>query len=121
VRRPAEYPSEFRREAIALVKSSGRPVAEVARSQSIAGAAVSVRTGADAARTAQPIRPLRYPELKARWLIDQQKNEAAKVIVELAMREDQPLAAELRRRSSARLRWALCWMGFAPAGVPRAR
>ena len=34
--RPAKYPSEFRREAIALVKSSGRPVAEVARSLSIA-------------------------------------------------------------------------------------
>lgn len=34
--RPAKYPSEFRREAIALVKSSGRPVAEVARSLSVA-------------------------------------------------------------------------------------
>ena len=34
--RPAKYPSEFRREAIALVKSSCRPVAEVARSLSIA-------------------------------------------------------------------------------------
>ena len=34
--RPAEYPPEFRREAIALVKSSGRAVAEVARSLEIA-------------------------------------------------------------------------------------
>jgi transposase len=34
--RPAKYPTEFRREAIALVKSSGRPVAEVARSLEIA-------------------------------------------------------------------------------------
>lgn len=34
--RPAKYPSEFRREAVALVKSSGRPVAEVARSLEIA-------------------------------------------------------------------------------------
>lgn len=34
--RPAKYPVEFRREAIALVKSSGRPVAEVARSLEIA-------------------------------------------------------------------------------------
>ena len=34
--RPAKYPAEFRREAIALVKSSGRPVAEVARSLEIA-------------------------------------------------------------------------------------
>lgn len=34
--RPAKYPPEFRREAIALVKSSGRPVAEVARSLSVA-------------------------------------------------------------------------------------
>jgi transposase len=36
VGRPAKYPPEFRREAIALVKSSGRPVAEVARSLEIA-------------------------------------------------------------------------------------
>ena len=34
--RPAKCPSEFRREAVALVKSSGRPVAEAARSLSIA-------------------------------------------------------------------------------------
>ena len=34
--RPAKYPSEFRREALGLVKSSGRPVAEVARSLGIA-------------------------------------------------------------------------------------
>ena len=34
--RPAKYPAEFRREAIALVKSSGRPVAVVARSLEIA-------------------------------------------------------------------------------------
>lgn len=33
--RPAKYPAEFRREAVALVKSSGRPVAEVARSLEI--------------------------------------------------------------------------------------
>ena len=34
--RPAKYPLEFRREAFALVRSSGRPVAEVARSLGIA-------------------------------------------------------------------------------------
>ncbi len=34
--RPAKYPEEFRREAIALVRSSDRPVAEVARSLGIA-------------------------------------------------------------------------------------
>jgi transposase len=34
--RPAKYPTEFRREAIELVRSSGRPVAEVARSLDIA-------------------------------------------------------------------------------------
>lgn len=34
--RPAKNPAEFRREAIALVKNSGRPVAEVARSLEIA-------------------------------------------------------------------------------------
>ena len=34
--RPAKYPTEFRREAIELVRSSGKPVAEVARSLDIA-------------------------------------------------------------------------------------
>lgn len=34
--RPAKYPAEFRREAVNLVKSSGRPVAKVARSLEIA-------------------------------------------------------------------------------------
>lgn len=36
--RPSKYPPEFRREALALVKSSGRGVAEVARSLGIAEA-----------------------------------------------------------------------------------
>jgi len=36
VARPAKYPDEFRREAVALVRSSERPVAEVARSLGIA-------------------------------------------------------------------------------------
>src|SRR4051794_36029942 len=34
--RPAKYPAEFRREAIELVRWSGRPVAEVSRSLGIA-------------------------------------------------------------------------------------
>lgn len=34
--RPAKYPAEFRREAVALVKSSERGVAEVARSLGVA-------------------------------------------------------------------------------------
>ena len=34
--RPGKYPAEFRREAIELVRSSDRPVAEVARSLDIA-------------------------------------------------------------------------------------
>jgi len=34
--RPNKYPDKFRKDAIALVESSGRPVAEVARSLSIA-------------------------------------------------------------------------------------
>jgi transposase len=36
VGRPAKYPAEFRREALELVRTSGRPIAEVARSLSIA-------------------------------------------------------------------------------------
>jgi len=31
--RPAKYPDQFRRGALALVQSSGRPIAEVARSE----------------------------------------------------------------------------------------
>jgi transposase-like protein len=34
--RPAKHPDQFRRNALALVQSSGRPIAEVARSLGIA-------------------------------------------------------------------------------------
>ena len=33
--RPAKYTEQFRRDALALVESSGRPIAEVARSLGI--------------------------------------------------------------------------------------
>ena len=36
--RPSKYPEQFRRDALELVKSSGRPIAEVARSLGIAEA-----------------------------------------------------------------------------------
>lgn len=48
--RPAKYPDEFRREAVELVKSSGRPVAEVARSLSIAEGTLWNRVKADRER-----------------------------------------------------------------------
>lgn len=53
--RPAKYPVEFRREAIALVKSSGRPVAEVARSLEIAEGTLWnwMKTDRDAAERAK--------------------------------------------------------------------
>jgi transposase len=35
VGRPAKYPAEFRREAVELVRTSGRPIVEVARSLGI--------------------------------------------------------------------------------------
>lgn len=34
--RPAKYPEQFRRDALELVESSGRPIAEVARSLGVA-------------------------------------------------------------------------------------
>ena len=34
--RPSKYPDQFRRDALALVESSGRPIADVARSLDIA-------------------------------------------------------------------------------------
>ena len=34
--RPAKYPDQFRKDALALVESSGRPIAEVARSLGVA-------------------------------------------------------------------------------------
>jgi transposase len=34
--RPAKYPDQFRRDALKLVESSGRPIAEVARSLGVA-------------------------------------------------------------------------------------
>ena len=34
--RPSKYPDQFRRDALELVKTSGRPIAEVARSLGIA-------------------------------------------------------------------------------------
>jgi transposase len=55
--RPAKYPAEFRREAVNLVKSSGRPVAEVARSLEIAEGTLWNRVKADredAERVAEP-------------------------------------------------------------------
>jgi transposase len=35
--RPQKYPDQFRRDALQLVESSGRPIADVARSLGIAG------------------------------------------------------------------------------------
>ena len=45
--RPTNYPAEFRREAVNLVKSAGRPVAEVARSLEIAEGTLSNWVKAD--------------------------------------------------------------------------
>lgn len=55
--RPAKFPPEFRREAVELVNSSGRPIAEVARSLDISDSTLSnwVRADRDAkARAGDP-------------------------------------------------------------------
>lgn len=55
--RPAKYPVEFRREAVALVASSGRPVAEVARSLEISDATLWNWVKADRERVAREAEP----------------------------------------------------------------
>ena len=62
--RPAKYPPEFHREAVSLLKSSGRPVAEVARSLGIIGQAQSRSMSAFAVSTAWSSRP-RYLRIEA--------------------------------------------------------
>lgn len=55
--RPSKYPEEFRREAVELVRSSGRSMADVARSLGIADATLSNWVIADRearARAADP-------------------------------------------------------------------
>ncbi len=55
--RPSIYPAEFRREAIELVKTSGRPRAEIARSLGVSDTALAnwVRADREAAeRAADP-------------------------------------------------------------------
>jgi transposase len=57
VGRPSKYPEEFRREAVELVRSSGRSMAEVARSLGISDATLSnwvVKDREERARAADP-------------------------------------------------------------------
>jgi transposase len=55
--RPAKRPEEFRREAVNLVKGSGRPVAEVARSVEIAEGTLWNWAKADRERDARDADP----------------------------------------------------------------
>jgi transposase len=55
--RPSKYPAEFRREAVQLVQTSGRPVAEIARSLDVSDATLHNWIKADreaAERAADP-------------------------------------------------------------------
>ena len=55
--RPSKYPEEFRREAVELVKSSGRPLAEVARSLDISDGTLGNWMKADRERSARDADP----------------------------------------------------------------
>ena len=55
--RPTKYPDEFRREAVQLVNSSGRPVAEVARSLEISDATLWNWVRADRVRATRDADP----------------------------------------------------------------
>jgi transposase len=55
--RPSVYPSEFRREAIELVKTSGRSRAEIARSLGVSDTALANWVRADALDTARAANP----------------------------------------------------------------
>lgn len=51
--RPAKYPEQFRRDALELVRSSGRPIAQVARSLGISEGTLWNWVQADRAATAR--------------------------------------------------------------------
>lgn len=67
--RPAKYPDQFRKDALALVESSGRPIAEVARSLGIAEGALwnwvrAARDGTDRAAAPDALTESERDELR---------------------------------------------------------
>ncbi len=88
--RPAKYPVEFRREAVQLVASSGRPVAEVARSLEISDATLWNWVKADRERTAEDADPDAVSESE-RAELKRLRKETAQLRIDNEILARQPL------------------------------
>ena len=107
--RPSKYPEEFRREAVALYRSSDRPRVEVARSLGISdGSLASWVKAAEEAEQPGALDPHERAELARQWHL---RRERAAYEVDRACRqyqacepENRLVARELERRWEAALK-----------------
>ena len=88
--RPSKYPDEFRREAVELVRSSGRSMADVARSLGISDATLGNWMSADREARARAADP--------RALSDDEREELKKLRKEVV---DLRMDREILRKAAA--------------------